>query len=587
MVAYYEDKDKDGFGNPVTSVNSRKPVDGKVTNGNDCDDNDKNKNILICGKCGGEQPYFYKDNDGDGFGNPNIRISECNKPDNSYVDNGNDCDDNDKAVSKYTCGICGGKKLMYYRDNDGDGYGNNIPIDAQESCDALITGYSTNNEDCDDNDKNKHAIVCGKCGGAVNTLYEDKDKDGYGGELTAVGTCDESRDGYSANKLDCNDGDALIHPSQKEVCNQKDDNCDGKVDENLLVNGGWSEWNLWSSCSVACGGGIQERLRVCNNPAPFCGGEVCKGESKENMPCNLFACTSLSLSSSKPVILLGESVEINWAATGAFRCVASGSWEGKLEFNGKRMIMPESVGEKSYNVNCFNIPGEVIAAQQVKVMVEQPGDFDKDSCVDFEDFFLFAEHYDKGIGGNGWDGRYDLVANNRIDLDDFFKFAEYYGKGNCNSAAKPVALTEQQLNACRNPSNEVCNSFDDDCNGRVDDNCVNPGSAVPPVAPPASLPNDNSAASKNSDAPNIQNPSPASGEINDDTESSPEYIKEPSQNLVLKADFDGGGCVGFEDFFLLADAYGKRDERFDLNKNNVVDYPDFQIFERELGKGSC
>ena len=76
----------------------------------------------------------------------------------------------------------------------------------------------------------------------------------------------------------------------------------------------------------------------------------------------------------------------------------------------------------------------------------------------------------------------------------------------------------------------------------------------------------------------------AVGPISEEEEqSSPPALASPS----LKADFDGNGCVGFEDFFLLADAYGKREDKFDLNKNNVVDYPDFQIFERELGKGSC
>lgn len=37
---------------------------------------------------------------------------------------------------------------------------------------------------------------------------------------------------------DCNDSDPRIHPGQAEVCNFKDDNCDGDVDEGVA-------WTVW------------------------------------------------------------------------------------------------------------------------------------------------------------------------------------------------------------------------------------------------------------------------------------------------------------------------------------------------------
>ena len=73
--------------------------------------------------------------------------------------------------------------------------------------------------------------------------------------------------------------------------------CEGESTENQTcnlnpcpVNGGWSEFGDWSECSADCGGGDKTRIRTCINPAPANGGADCKGESTENQTCNLDPC---------------------------------------------------------------------------------------------------------------------------------------------------------------------------------------------------------------------------------------------------------------------------------------------------------
>ncbi|XP_068081375.1 hemicentin-1 isoform X2 [Anabrus simplex] len=56
------------------------------------------------------------------------------------------------------------------------------------------------------------------------------------------------------------------------------------------INGGWSEWSVWSTCSVTCDNGVQHRTRQCNNPPPAFGGNNCSGLELEVINCNTHKC---------------------------------------------------------------------------------------------------------------------------------------------------------------------------------------------------------------------------------------------------------------------------------------------------------
>ena len=56
------------------------------------------------------------------------------------------------------------------------------------------------------------------------------------------------------------------------------------------VNGGWSDWSRWSSCTKSCGAGSQERSRTCTRPPPSYGGKTCLGSTWEKQMCNRQPC---------------------------------------------------------------------------------------------------------------------------------------------------------------------------------------------------------------------------------------------------------------------------------------------------------
>jgi hypothetical protein len=71
---------------------------------------------------------------------------------------------------------------------------------------------------------------CACPGGRI--YYRDADGDGYGNTGVAIASCDGTAPaGYVAVGRDCDDSNPSVHPGTTEVCNGIDDNCDGFIDE--------------------------------------------------------------------------------------------------------------------------------------------------------------------------------------------------------------------------------------------------------------------------------------------------------------------------------------------------------------------
>ncbi len=142
----------------------------------------------------------------------------------------NGVDDNcDGAVDE-------GVTKVFYRDDDGDGYGASTA--APPAC-SVPNGYASVGGDCEDGNPTAHpggTEVCdlsdNDCDGIIDEgnwprWYLDVDGDGYGDPLLHSCTHDAH---YVVDGTDCQDLDDSIHPGAEERCDGWDDDCDGVVD---------------------------------------------------------------------------------------------------------------------------------------------------------------------------------------------------------------------------------------------------------------------------------------------------------------------------------------------------------------------
>ncbi|KAJ1363899.1 hypothetical protein KIN20_023860 [Parelaphostrongylus tenuis] len=56
------------------------------------------------------------------------------------------------------------------------------------------------------------------------------------------------------------------------------------------VDGAWGLWNAWSECPERCGFVLQTRYRVCDNPPPSHGGQICRGLAHQTSVCDIEFC---------------------------------------------------------------------------------------------------------------------------------------------------------------------------------------------------------------------------------------------------------------------------------------------------------
>ena len=144
--------------------------------------------------------------------------------------------------------------LKNIESNTGDNLGTFTITITFDLTDIDGDNYTLAQGDCDDNNPNIHPgateipgnDIDEDCNGFVS-CFRDGDNDGYGSTSIAIdcypatdgislgaGVCGSgNNDGLDETASDCADNDPRINPEATEICDGKDNDCDGQVDENI------------------------------------------------------------------------------------------------------------------------------------------------------------------------------------------------------------------------------------------------------------------------------------------------------------------------------------------------------------------
>lgn len=168
--------------------------------------------------------------------------------------------------------------VVRYADTDRDGFGAGMQTVCAET---PPSGLTERGGDCDDSDPTTHPAgleVCfggdDDCDGVVDegvglVFVADDDGDGFGSmrpDATTARACTPP-EGFVQFSDDCDDDDPAIHPMASELCDELDQDCNGRVDDDPSFACRVDEL---VSCRTACGSIGSAPCDECLGPAATC-----------------------------------------------------------------------------------------------------------------------------------------------------------------------------------------------------------------------------------------------------------------------------------------------------------------------------
>ena len=186
---------------------------------------------------------WYRDADGDGYGNASVTTQALTQP-AGYVADSTDCNDSNASVHPNAPEICDGiDNNCNGRIDEGFGLGAECEVGVgacyREGVMVCSGGVAVCNavagtptpEVCDGIDNNCDGQIDE---GVKTTYYRDGDGDGYGNAAITTQACSAPA-GFVANSLDCDDNNTSVHPGATEILDGIDNNCNGQIDEGFYT----------------------------------------------------------------------------------------------------------------------------------------------------------------------------------------------------------------------------------------------------------------------------------------------------------------------------------------------------------------
>jgi hypothetical protein len=101
--------------------------------------------------------------------------------------------------------------------------------------DFYVSAVSANNNGASSGDGGGQGFLTFTYGCTGTVFTRDFDGDGFGGDLSGYTRACTKPMYFASIAGDCNDNDAKIYPGAPELCNKRDDNCNGMIDEGLPI----------------------------------------------------------------------------------------------------------------------------------------------------------------------------------------------------------------------------------------------------------------------------------------------------------------------------------------------------------------
>ncbi|MDO8560402.1 MAG: putative metal-binding motif-containing protein, partial [bacterium] len=338
----------------------------------------------------------------------------------------------------------------WYADADSDSYGDAATTSV--ACDAPA-GFVANTTDCDDSVATIHPGATETCngvdddcdngqpGGGIDegatgggTYYRDADNDGHGNAAVTTTACAQPV-GYVTVSDDCDDADGTKYPGNTEVCDGKDNDCNGTID-----NGAGTTWyrdadgdgqGNAGTTQLACtqpAGYVNNSTDCEDNPAA-CGAnckvggtEVCDGYNND---CDAQTDEGLGATWYRD----GDGDGFGWAATTQLACT-------------------QPAGYVNNSSDCNDASASV-----------KPGAPDQCNAVDDDCNPATPNGY-----GEAWFGRPCASG----------------GAGACAVGIDDCVSNARQCRPLFGTLEEQCDGKDNDCNGVADNGCYFPVGCVVP-----------------------------------------------------------------------------------------------------------